>query len=213
MSQHESNETRANLGSAAVMVFFTTLALLMLQILQTVTLSLQIFHNTAFFVISVCMFGLGGGGSLAAYMRHRGWAVTQRTLWIVSLAFACSVLGAGLLNSRISDLEGIIFTSVLPYVFVGLLLPMIFQTWPRHAGRIYFFDLVGSGFGSYGADRGTLASSAVPLVLVVVERIARAGSTLQCDGLPRYRRSGCCLPRRRPGADASSAAPCDPSRQ
>jgi len=148
ISQPEAGHTSASLISATVVVFFSTFALLMLQILQTVTLSLQIFHNTAFLVISVCMIGLGGGGSLAAYMRHRGLAITHRTLWVTSLLFACSVLIGGILNSRMHDLEWLIFTSFLPYLFVGLLLPMIFQTWPRHAGRIYFFDLVGSGLGA-----------------------------------------------------------------
>lgn len=45
--------SRAGLRAAIGVVFFTTFALLMFQILQTVTLSLQIFHNTAFLVISL----------------------------------------------------------------------------------------------------------------------------------------------------------------
>ena len=176
MSQVEPGETQPSLVSATVMIFFTTLALLMFQILQTVTLSLQIFHNTAFLVISLCMFGLGGGGSLAAYLRYRGWAVTQRSLWGVSLAFACSLLGTGILYNRMHTLEGLILTGFLPYVFAGLLLPMIFQTWPRHAGRIYFFDLVGSGFGALGLIVLLNGLGDAGKVQLLISEIALAGT-------------------------------------
>jgi hypothetical protein len=141
-------EVSASITVATWVVCVSMVALMMFQILQTVTLSLQIFHNTAFLVISFCMFGLGGGGSLAALLRHRGWTLSPALLWRLSLAFSISLVVAGALNSRMNSLEALIFTGFIPYLFVGLLLPMIFQAWPAEAGRIYFFDLVGSGLGA-----------------------------------------------------------------
>ena len=135
-------------AAATTLVFFTTLSLLMYQILQTVTLSLQLFHSNAFLAISMCMFGLGGGGSLAFLFEHRGHLVTQRTLWSVSLAYAVSLVAAAMLSSRTHSLPGLILTGFLPYLLAGVLLPMIFRTWPERAGRIYFVDLLGSGLGA-----------------------------------------------------------------
>ena len=48
------------LGLAILLV---SASMLMLEILQTITLSLQAMEQNAFLVISLCLLGLGAGGS------------------------------------------------------------------------------------------------------------------------------------------------------
>ena len=50
----DSNEA---LTAVTVSVLLISVCILMFQILQSVTLSLQVFHTTAFLVISVSLFG------------------------------------------------------------------------------------------------------------------------------------------------------------
>ncbi len=91
----------APLRALTAAVFVTSVAALMFQLLQSVTLSLQVIHTTGFLVISLVMFGLGAGGSLASMLMRRGMTRSRGWLWgIASTLLAgslCYLLAAGYL--------------------------------------------------------------------------------------------------------------------
>ncbi|HIL79846.1 MAG TPA: hypothetical protein EYG54_01130 [Myxococcales bacterium] len=157
-------------------VFFISVATLMFQILLSVTLSLQVFSKMAFLVISVAMFGLGAGGSMASLLMRRDLARSAGWLWGVAVASAVGMLGAGILNSHFSSIEALIATSFVPYFAVGLLLAVIFQRWPDHVGRIYCFDLLGAGIGCLGLVWALNTLGNAGLVLLLIAELALLGA-------------------------------------
>ncbi len=175
------------LGALTAAVFFTSLAALMFQILQSVTLSLQVIHTTGFLVISLAMFGLGAGGSLASMLMRRGMTRSPGWLWAVALAGSVSMLVAGILGSRFSALEVLIPISFFPYLSVGLMLSVIFQRWPEHAGRIYCFDLLGSGIGCLGLVWALNGLGDAGLVQLLIAEFAILGAL--CLAIPLSRRA------------------------
>src|SRR5204862_81932 len=71
------------------------------QVLQVVVLSLQLFPEAAFLVVSLSMLGLGSGGSLAtALVRRRTFVSPLGPLWGCAIGFSIAVLGAMVATSR-----------------------------------------------------------------------------------------------------------------
>lgn len=163
-------------------VFFMSVAMLMFQILMSVTLSLQVFETTSFLVVSLAMFGLGAGGSMASLLMRRGMAQNPGWLWGVAFAGSVGMLVAGILGSHFSRLEALIATSFIPYFAVGLMLAVIFQRWPDRAGRIYCFDLLGSGMGCIGLVWALNGTADAGLVLLIASAFAALGAL--CLAIP-----------------------------
>ncbi len=133
------------------------------QVLQVVVLSLQLFPEAAFLVVSLSMLGLGSGGSLAtALVRRRTFVSPLGPLWGCAIGFSIAVLGAMVATSRMHGLLALIVVNTLPYVFVGLFLALVFAAWTERANQMYFFDLLAAGLGC-------------PLVVVLLNRLADAG--------------------------------------
>jgi len=124
-----------------------TMAMLMFQILQTIVLSLLIFHRNAFLVVSLAMLGLGSGGSVATLAQRLPIRKPHAWLWFGAFGFALSMLLSVVALSRSHSLPILIIAGLTPYFFVGLFLSVVFLSWPRQANRNYFFDLLGSGLG------------------------------------------------------------------
>ena len=175
------------LWALSVAVFFMSVAMLMFQILMSVTLSLQGYETTAFLVVSIAMFGLGAGGSMASLLMRRGMALRPGWLWGVAFTGGLGMLGAGILSSRFSSLVPLIAISFIPYLAVGLLLAVIFQRWPERAGRIYCFDLLGSGIGCLGLVWALNGLADAGLVLLVAAEFAVLGAL--CLAIPLSRRA------------------------
>ena len=122
-------------------------AMLMFEILQTIILSLQLFNQVAFMVVSLSMLGLGAGGTLATLLIKKGIKKSIKWLWGSALAFGVSSLLSVLISSRTNNLLELLLISLLPYIPVGLFLAFVFSFWPEKTNRNYCFNLVGSGLG------------------------------------------------------------------
>jgi hypothetical protein len=141
--QHDAPNT---LTLAAVA--FVTCGMLVFEILQTITLSLQVFAQNAFVVVSVAMLGLGCGGSLVTVFSTRGkLRNTPRVLWWCATLFAGSLVVTNLAASRSQALEALVLLGVVPYIFVGLFLAVLFTAWRQAVPRSYCADLIGSAAG------------------------------------------------------------------
>jgi SAM-dependent methyltransferase len=131
-----------------VAVSILTACMLIFEILQTITLALQIFAQNAFLVVSVAMLGLGSGGSIATYLLARKRLPSPiGAFWFCAMGFSLSIVLLGLVTSRTPRLEWLMLGSVVPYVFIGVLLSLLFSTWSESVGRSYFADLLGSASG------------------------------------------------------------------
>jgi spermidine synthase len=122
-------------------------AMLMFEILQTVLLSFQTIERNAFLVVSMCLLGLGGGGSIATVLGRRVHATPVVLLWWNALGFSVTLVAMTFVSSWTTDLRKLIAFGVFPYLFVGIFLALVFRTWPEAANRSYFLNLVGSGIG------------------------------------------------------------------
>ena len=86
------------------------------QVLQVVVLSLQLFPEAAFLVVSLSMLGLGSGGSLAtALVRRRTFVSPLGPLWGCAIGFSLAVLGAMVATSRMHGLLALIVVNTLPW--------------------------------------------------------------------------------------------------
>jgi hypothetical protein len=115
-------------GPVLVAVGLLSFAMLAFEVLQTVVLSLQLFQQTAFLVVSLSMLGLGAGGSLVA--GRASWFANARLakIWLAALCFGISLTVANVLSSRMSGLVALILTGLVPYVFAGVFLALVFRT-------------------------------------------------------------------------------------
>lgn len=172
-------------GGVLAAVFLISAAMLGFQILQVVVLSLQLFPEAAFLVVSLSMLGLGCGGSLATLLVRRGEPDRLvPALGTSAVAFALAMPAAMMIASRLHGVFGLVLVSAVPYVFVGLFLSLLFATWSEHATEIYFADLLGAGVGcaaivaalDHFADAGTVtivlgavAAFGAALVVAIVE--------------------------------------------
>src|SRR6185503_17164549 len=151
---------------AAVLVI--SCAMLSFEILQMVVLSLEVFPESAFLVISLSMLGLGSGSSLAFALGRTRRIDPLAWMWLSALGFAIAELLAMAATSRTHALLPLIVINIVPFVFLGLFLAIAFGAWPERVNQIYFIDLLGAGLGCLVivALLNALASAGI-VVLVV----------------------------------------------
>jgi hypothetical protein len=147
-----------------------TCAMMTFELLQTVTLSLQVFASNAFFVVSISLLGLGFGGTLGTVGLARIALAPVKWLWACALAFGVAVPVSMLAVCRTYDPVWLIVTSLPPFVCVGLFLAVTFTTWPRRANPLYFADLLGSALGCVVlvAVLDALGDAAATIMLVAI---------------------------------------------
>jgi len=128
-----------------------SLAMLSFEILQTMTMSLRALESGAFFVIALCLLGLGAGGTITVGIARLGKPAPNIVLRNSAIGFSVSVLGGGLLAQHTASLWSFALIGVIPFLFVGVFLSFAFQTFPGRINRLYFFDLLGSAIGCVAA--------------------------------------------------------------
>jgi len=123
------------------------MAMLMFEILQTITFSLQALGQQAFLVVSLCLLGLGAGGSLASWISSRD---ADALLWRAAIVSAASLPLGMLGTSRSFALPALILWGVLPYVPIGVFLALLFRLRSERTSRSYALNLGGSALGCLG---------------------------------------------------------------
>jgi len=117
-------------------IVLISIAMLMFEILQAIVLSFQTIERNAFLVVSMCLLGLGGGGSIATVPGSRFHASSSRILLWSALGFAVTLVTMTFVSSWTTDLRSLIVFGVFPYLFVGIFLAFIFRSWPEAAATI-----------------------------------------------------------------------------
>jgi len=144
-------------------VFLTSLAALMLEIVQTRILSVVVWYHLAFLVISLAMFGLTAG---AVWVYLKGERFTAKTLsydlgyFSGLFAFAAAICLA--VQMTLTPIITRFFTTLwiwtelalclsAPFFFAGVVISLALTRSPFPIARVYGVDLLGAAGGSVGA--------------------------------------------------------------
>ena len=82
------------MGLVEASIVIVSVAMLMFEILQTITMSLQALQRNAFLVVSLCLLGLGSGGSIATWLGRRPGISPQRALYWCAVGFGAALVGS-----------------------------------------------------------------------------------------------------------------------
>jgi hypothetical protein len=124
-------------------------------------LSVSLWYHFAFLVVSTALLGFGLSGVLLTLSRRLGALDLDRGLSWLALLYAAATLGGFWLANRIpfapfsllKEPRQLLWTPLYllciaaPFVLSGLCAAILLARRPAHAGRIYFFDLLGAGLG------------------------------------------------------------------
>ncbi|MFH1435672.1 MAG: hypothetical protein ABIJ56_08145 [Pseudomonadota bacterium] len=143
-----------------VTLFIVSVCLLCLEILH-----IRIFGYAAAPILSYCaisfaMLGFAGGAAIVSiFPRILKWDVFK-TVIVLCVLFSLSIYLSGGALAVLGGLSdpvkkpdfdaAAVFTllpSLLPYLFTGLIVAVIFSTLPSMSGEIYFINLLGSAVG------------------------------------------------------------------
>src|SRR5215471_1017047 len=140
-------------------VFLLSMAVLMLQIVQTRILSVAAYYYLAFLSISMGMLGLTAGALAVYFGRERFTTATlARDLTQVTLAFAGTTAGCFLLQMASVAITVTWATTVVvwlklivllavPFFFAGMAVSLALTRSPFPVGVVYGVDLTGASCG------------------------------------------------------------------
>jgi spermidine synthase len=170
-------------------------------------LSIAQWHHFAYMIISIAMLGFAVSGTAIALLRSRIAGMERRCLAAGALALSASLTTCFALSQRV-PFETFRLTSEpaqLRYLFLLYLIlgvPFFLVSWcvalgfliePRRVGRLYFFNMLGSGLGA-GAVVALLFWVRPGLVPLVLTAPAALGFSLAAGGLGRRWQLGLIIP-------------------
>jgi spermidine synthase len=191
-------------------VFLCSLAVLLFEMAQIRTFSYSLPAILSYIGISLAMTGFGIGAMLLSLMPSLSATQPHRNLSLLAILQAISMLASSAIFARVSwdcilDINKgllplilkILLPCTLPYLFGGLFLAIVFSSTTRNIGKVYFYNLIGSGVGAVlitlllaplGAEKviGTAAVlSAVSALLLAIpaHRIMAGGAAALIIGL------------------------------
>lgn len=138
-------------------------------------------HHFAGLAIALALLGLGAAGTVLALAGERVPRLGDRWFLGNALAATAAFLGVLWLQSRVAvrplfaawdagELLRLLLVDLaafLPFFCAGLAIGQVFPRWPRHPGRLYGANLLGSAAGSLGAS-GLLLVAPVETALAIV---------------------------------------------
>jgi SAM-dependent methyltransferase len=188
-------------GSLDVGIFAVSLAILLLELLLTRVFSVVMYHHFSFLAVSLAMMGIALGGLLVTLRSDRFRADNVATVGPrLALMFALSVIVAASVvfhvpvrldtTTRNAIKVGLILlASVVPFVFGGAIVAHILAYNAERAHRLYFFDLVGAGFGCL-AFVPLIGLVGAPTALLITAAIGTLGGVALATGFePRVRQA------------------------
>ncbi|HWP46107.1 MAG TPA: hypothetical protein VNM22_02995 [Candidatus Limnocylindrales bacterium] len=140
-------------------VFFTSLAILMLELALTRIFSVTMWYHFAFMSISIAMFGLGLSGIYIYLFPHQFKPHNaEKHLVLFSLFFSLSIFVSLIVQLQIPftpelSLEGFItvgatyLVTSIPFFLGGLTLSLALFHYRHLVSILYFSDLLGAGIG------------------------------------------------------------------
>jgi hypothetical protein len=147
--------------SLGIGLFLTTLATLLLELLDARLLSVLTWYHLSFLALSVAMLGGAGGAVLVFLAGSRISGEAARVwAWRLSAGFAASIpiTHLYLMHLRIPPLEGMSFSEIrplltttlavtLPFLLSGSVVTIVLTRLGGSIGRLYAADLLGAAIG------------------------------------------------------------------
>lgn len=137
-------------------VLVASIALLSLEVAQIRVFSYSLDPLLVYSAISVALLGLGAGSIAVAIRPTLAQGDIRQRLVVSLIGFSLATLLAHLTFARFSEglathglVAALLLLSllVLPYFFAGLFLSIVMARRALDIGRVYFFNLLGSGVG------------------------------------------------------------------
>ena len=132
------------------------------ELLLMRVLSIVQWHHFAYMIISLALLGYGASGTLIALNRHRLEERFETAFALSALLFSITMVLCFILSQRVpfNALE-IVWSSrqlfylsllyllfMVPFLFAATCIGLVFTSRRFAISRIYFFDLLGAGFGA-----------------------------------------------------------------
>ena len=154
-------ETKKSFIQIYISLFLVTLITIVLELLLTRVFSVVAWYHFAFMAISIALFGMTAG-AVYTYLKPEKFSKEnlQNSLYKYSIYFAVSILSLVLLfiavpfipGANIQNLISMIVTFgaiSIPFFFSGVLVCVLLTKFLEKISTLYFFDLVGAGFGCF----------------------------------------------------------------
>lgn len=150
-----------NLKGIYLGVFFISVAALLLEIYLTRIFSVSQWYHFAFMVVSIAFLGYGASGTFLVLRHSLIDRDINRLLMVVSSFFSLSCIISFVITQRIPfdpfritwDHNQIFYIMLyylllaIPFFLSGICIGALFTKIPQKIGKLYFFNLVGSGLG------------------------------------------------------------------
>jgi spermidine synthase len=148
-SASPQNDTK-EVGRLAVGAALLGAGTMALEIAFTRLFSAILFYHYVFLVLAVALLGLGLGAALAALLPERARRFVQYAAGAATLA-AVSAVVAVVVSTRVLPVDTPIlhgFVVLVPFLYVGMAISLLFVAGPAASARIYGGDLVGAAGGA-----------------------------------------------------------------
>jgi len=154
LGEHQGRRSLLFLG-----IFFTTLALLMLEVNITRLFSVVMFYHFSFLAVTMALFGLSAGGVLVYVFADRVLKKdSPPRLSLFGVLFSASIVGAFLIfkwfpfeaTMSIGSFLRLFLLCVLwtaPFLLAGICVALALRTYSKLVSRLYFADLAGAACG------------------------------------------------------------------
>lgn len=144
-------------------IFLTALSTLLLEFTLTRILSVSLWYNFAFMIISIALLGFGISGVVLSSLKILKKLPTHITLSGLSIFYGISVILCFILMNRISfdpfsllsDTKQLIFLPLyyilitIPFFFAGLIISLLLTKFKSEVSKLYFADLFGAGLACF----------------------------------------------------------------
>ncbi len=194
----EDEKTFPLLGS----VFIVSLSVIMFEVTLIRIFSVILDYHFVFLIVSLAVLGLGLGGAFIHRIKQKiaGERKILKVLFFLSLLLSLSLISSLILLLKASTTGTLViyyFTGVVPFLFAGMFLSLVFTRFTRQSSKIYFADLAGAATGSlivilalqlWGGINtallsGGIASLGTLFLALASKRKMLMGSTLICSFL------------------------------
>jgi len=163
-------------------LFLTTLATLLLELLNTRLLSVMTWYHLSFFAVSTAMFGMAAG-AIRVYLGGETYegAAGRRALahwgtalaWTIPLSHVLVLCVPIVLGTSAVAISGLLATTLAiaaPFYASGVVVAIALTRVPGQPGLVYFVDLVGAAAGSL-------------LILPLLERLDISSTAFVCGAV------------------------------
>lgn len=160
-------------------ILLCSVSVLLFEMLQVRVFAYSLTPILAYAAISLSMTGFGMGAMLLSLWPSLGRRDVTRTLSVLGMLQAVAMVFSCLLLARVSSailasfqenivplVFEILIPSILPHFFMGLFVAVVFSAASAKIGKIYFFNLLGSGLGCIAIVTLMLPLGAEQLIII-----------------------------------------------